>query len=308
MPETKKHRNLIAILAALFAGVFIALQSRVNGELGSEMQDGVGAALYSFTSGWLIIGAVLLFMPKARAALRQIFQLLKSGEMPVWMVLGGGFGGFLVMTQGVAAGTLGISLFTVAVVAGQGISAIIIDSNGLFGTKKRKLSFARILGAVVVLVGVSIVLGEPETRTFLLVFLPLAAGLGLGFQQAANGKVRVSVDSAMAATFVNFAVGTLVILLTRIAALGITDLATSYPANWYLYIGGALGAVFIAIQVLTVSRIGVLGLGVLLGTGQLIGSLGIDLVFPIQSEPLHSQAIIGVLVALVGALMVNLRR
>ena len=40
------------------------------------------------------------------------------------LLFGGAFGGFLVMTQGLAAGSLGIALFTVAVVAGQGISGI----------------------------------------------------------------------------------------------------------------------------------------------------------------------------------------
>lgn len=308
MPETKRPKHLIAIFSALFAGVFIAVQSRVNGGLGRELQDGVGAALYSFTSGWLILSIILAFMPKAREGVKTVFKLLKSGQMPLWMVLGGAFGGYLVMTQGLAAGTLGISLFTVSVVAGQGISAIIIDSNGLFGTQKRKLNLPRVLGALTVIIGVAMVLGEPETKTYLLVLLPLSAGLGLGFQQAANGKVRINAESAIAATFMNFAVGTLVILITRIATIGITDLSDSYPTQWYLYIGGAVGVVFIAIQVVTVSKIGVLGLGVLLGTGQLIGSLLIDLMFPIQGQPLHFLDVLGVLVALVGALVVNLKR
>lgn len=304
----QKITHPISIAAAFIAGIFIAAQSRINGGLGLALQDGIGAALFSFTSGWLLLGLILLFTPKARVGLRKIFTMLKTKELPFWMILGGAFGGFLVMTQGLAAGALGISLFTVSVVAGQGISAIVIDSNGLFGTQKRPLNLSRVFGAVIVILGVVLVTGDPEPKTFGLVLLPLAAGLGLGFQQAANGKVRMSSQSAIAATFLNFAVGSLVILIVKLVTLPTVTFADSYPNQWWLYLGGVVGVAFIAIQVVTVSRIGVLGLGVLLGTGQIVGSLLIDVIFPIAGQNLSMLHVVGVFITLLGALIVNLRR
>ena len=303
-----KTFNPIFNLAALIGGIFISLQSRLNGGLGLELGDGIAAALYSFTSGTLVLGAMVILMPTARLGMKQIGEKLHSGELPFWMILGGAFGGFLVMTQGLAAGTLGISLFTVSVVAGQGISAILIDTNGLFGVEKRRLNPARLLGAVTVLVGVALVVGEPQTKTIALVLLPLSAGLGLGFQQAANGKVRLSAGSAIAATFMNFAVGTLTILIVKVATLPFTGVPQSYPDNFLLYCGGLVGVIFIAIQVVAVSKIGVLGLGVMLGTGQLLGSVLIDLLSPVSSKPLDLLHVAGVLLALIGALVVNLKR
>lgn len=305
MPQVQ---TIIAILAALVAGVLISVQSRVNGGLGVAMADGVGAALYSFTSGWLLISLLVVFSKRARAGLVRTLGMLKSGAVPIWFIFGGAFGGFLVMTQGLAAGALGISLFTVAVVAGQGISAIAIDSRGWFGAKKRKLNAARALGAVVVIIGVALVAESPSRETIALLLLPFLAGLGLGFQQAANGKVRISAESALAATFINFATGSLTLLLIKLATLPSTGISQSYPTEWWLYVGGFAGAVFIAIQVVTIARIGVLGLGVLLGTGQLIGALLIDLAFPIAGQPLSALHVIGVLVTLAGALLVNLKR
>jgi transporter family-2 protein len=73
-------------------------------------------------------------------------------------------------------------------------------------------------------------------------------------------------------------------------------------------VGGFTGVVFIAIQVVVVSRIGVLGLGVLLGTGQLLGSLIIDLAFPLPGQVITLIHIVGVFVTLAGALLVNLKR
>lgn len=300
--------KLLAGLAAFFAGVLIAAQSRVNGQLGSELGDGFGAALYSFLSGWIVVAIALALSEKARRGLRRVFELLKTKQLQLWVVIGGAFGGFLVMSQGLSAGLLGVSLFTVAVVAGQGISAIVIDSRGWFGVEKRALNFSRVLGAVLVLIGVAVLAETPNLSALALLILPFLAGLGLGFQQAVNGKVRISADSAIAATFINFAMGTLFLLILKLATLPTVGFAQSYPAQWWLYTGGLIGAVLIAIQVVTVSKIGVLGLGVLLGTGQLVGSVVIDLVFPMPGNVFSSMQLIGAGIALVGAVLVNLKK
>ena len=304
----QKIPHLTPIIATLIAGVLIPVQSRVNGGLGVAMDDGIGAALFSFTSGWIVISLILLFSKRARDGIVRIFRLLKSGELPLWLVIGGAFGGFMVMTQGLAAAALGISLFTVAVVAGQGISAILIDSGGWFGAQRRKLTLARVLGAAVVIVGVGLVAESPSLETALLLALPFFAGLGLGYQQAVNGKVRITADSAIAATFVNFAMGSLFLLVAKLISLPATGISQSYPTQWWLYIGGVAGLVYIGIQVIAVAKIGVLGLGVLLGTGQLIGALLIDLIFPIAGQTLTTLHIVGVFVTLGGALLVNLKR
>ena len=298
----------LAILAALIAGILVSVQSRVNGGLGLALQDGVGAALYSFTSGWIMIAIFTALSRTGRSGVKRIAVLLRTQQLPLWMILGGAFGGFLVMTQGLAAGSLGIALFTVAVVAGQGISGILIDSRGWLGVERRKLSAARVIGAVIVIAGVAMVSENPSWETIGLLALPFIAGLGLGYQQAANGKVRISAESALAATFLNFAMGSGVLFIAKLATLPLVGLPTSLPSQWWLYIGGFTGVVFIAIQVIVVGRIGVLGLGVMLGTGQLLGSLIIDLTFPLPGQVITLIHIVGVFVTLGGAVLVNLKR
>jgi bacterial/archaeal transporter family-2 protein len=303
-----KIGTLLAVIAALVAGILVAVQSRLNGELGLALEDGVGAALYSFTSGWLLIALVTLISKPGREGVKRVVELLRTGQMPVWMTLGGVFGGFLVMTQGLAAGTLGIALFTVAVVAGQGISGIVIDSRGWFGVQKRRLNFARLLGALIVIVGVGMVAESPSLDTILLLSLPFLAGLGLGFQQAANGKVGINAESALAATFVNFAMGSGMLFIAKLISLPFVGIPTGMPSGWWLYVGGFTGVLFITIQVVVVSRIGVLGLGVMLGTGQILGSLLIDIFLPLPGQVITLIHVVGVFVTLAGALMVNLRR
>lgn len=298
----------LAVLAALIAGILVSVQSRVNGGLGLALEDGVGAALYSFTSGWILIAIFTALSRTGRSGVKRIAVLLRTQQLPLWMIFGGAFGGFLVMTQGLAAGSLGIALFTVAVVAGQGISGILIDSRGWLGVERRKLSAARVIGAFIVIAGVAMVSENPSWETIGLLALPFIAGLGLGYQQAANGKVRISAESALAATFLNFAMGSGVLFIAKLATLPLVGLPTSLPSQWWLYIGGFTGVVFIAIQVIVVGRIGVLGLGVMLGTGQLLGSLIIDLTFPLPGQVITLIHIVGVFVTLGGAVLVNLKR
>lgn len=303
-----KVSSALAIGAAFSAGILIAFQSRINGGLGLALEDGISAALYSFFSGWLLIGIVFAVSKKARTGLSRLFKKVQTGQIPIWFLLGGALGGFLVMTQGVAAGTLGIALFTVAVVAGQSISAMTIDTKGLLGAVRRQLSPLRLVGAVLVLIGVGFVVETPEPTTIGLVLLPLLAGLGLGYQQAANGRVRIEADSAVAATFLNFAAGSLFLLILKLLTIPAAGLPDQWPSQWWLYLGGVVGVGFIAIQVVTVTKIGVLGLGVLLGTGQLLGSLLIDIFLPVPGQVVSTLHILGVCIALIGALLVNLKR
>lgn len=298
----------ISLIAALVAGMFIAVQSRLNGGLGVALGDGVFAALLSFGSGWIVIGVALSLSKEARAGLGKLLREVRSGSLPIWMTLGGLIGGALVITQGLAAGVLGVSLFTVAVVAGQSISAILIDSKGWLGVAARPISAQRLAGALAVTGGVGLVADGFQLEKIALVALPFLAGLGLGFQQAANGRVKVSTQSAIAATFVNFAMGSILILFVKIATLPLGGFPTSFPTQWWLYLGGIVGVSFIAIQIITVSKIGVLALGILLGTGQLIGSFAIDLLFPVADQDFSLLRLLGIGMAMLGAVLVNLRK
>ena len=149
--------------------------------------------------------------------------------------------------------------------------------------------------------------GETEL-TGVLFLLPLLAGAGTGFQQAVNGKVRTVSGSALSATFVNFLVGALVLGVLFVLALPFTGGPVAWPDTWWLWVGGAVGAFFIAIQVTTVTIIGVLGLGVSLVTGQLMGSVILDAIAPVETSDLHLATVLGAMVTLAGSVMVTLAK
>jgi transporter family-2 protein len=311
MAFSPRARVSVAIVASVISGMLVALQSRINGEFGLALDNGFLAALLSFSIGLAILGVVLATRRSGRAGIVKALAAVRGREIPWWSVIGGVGGGFLVLTQGLSAGVLGVALFTIAVVTGQTLGALVIDTRGWFGAPRVALNAWRIAGAVIVLGGVALALDvQPGQGDLLgiLFLLPLLAGAGTGFQQAVNGRIRIVSGSALSATFVNFLVGTTVLLVIFLVAVPFTGVPEVWPTTWWLWVGGAVGAFFIAIQVTAVTIIGVLGLGVSLVAGQLVGSVILDAIAPVATSDLQLLTIIGAVVTLVGSAMVTLAK
>jgi bacterial/archaeal transporter family-2 protein len=299
----------LALVFAMLCGAGIALQSRINGELGSRLGDGVTAAVISFGSGLLILIVAMAIAPAGRRGLARVTTALRSRELPWWYVAGGAAGAFLVLSQGVAAAVLGVALFTVSVVAGQTVSGLVLDRVGLGPGGRRPITPARLAGAIIALAAVTWAVssqfggGVPVW----LMLLPLIAGLGLGWQQAVNGQVRVVAESALTATFINFAVGTTVLLVLMAVDWSIRGLPNPLPAEPWLYAGGAIGCVFIAAAALLVRVTGVLLLGLATVAGQLVTALLLDVFAPTSTQPVAFSTIGGTLLALVAVAVASVR-
>ena len=301
--------TLVAIAATVAAGVGVATQSRINGELGQRLDDGFTAALISFGSGWLILLIVLAFSPKSRSGLRRLALEVREGRLAWWVLTGGLAGAFFVLAQGLVAGIIGVAIFTIAIVTGQTITGLVVDATGFAGVRRTAIGPARLLGALltVAAVGVAVVprLGGSDFAAAAIV-LPLLAGLAVGLQQGFNGRVRTESRSALAATTVNFTVGTAALAVATAVHLAISGLPEALPNNPLLYLGGAVGTVFIAIQSVAVTRIGVLVLGLCLVAGQLAGSLLFDAVAPLGPSSTTATAI-AVVLAFAGVLVASIR-
>ena len=291
--------------------MLVATQSRINGEFGLRIGDGALAALISFASGFLILTLALSVSARGRAGVSTIIRELRAGALPWWAILGGMGGGFLVLTQGLVAGVLGVALFSVAVVAGQTLGAMWLDARGAAGLSQVGMSWSRGLGTALVVAGVviSVELWAGASGAVSWAFaLPLVAGAGTGVQQALNGRIRTRASSALAATWVNFLVGTLTLIVVWIVLLPVTGGPGEFPSEWWLYAGGLVGTLFIPIQTITVHRIGVLGLGVSLVTGQIVGSIALDFFLPVAEGTLGVFTVAGAVVTVIGSALVTLSR
>ncbi|MBO0607507.1 DMT family transporter [Myceligenerans salitolerans] len=277
-----------AVALAVVGGAAVAVQSRVNGTLAEHVGSGYLAAVISFGSGLVLLCAALLASRRGRAGLRRIAGALRDGGLRPWHCLGGAAGAFFVASQGLAVGSLGVAVFIVAFVTGQSVGSIVVDRLGIGPGGVRLVTLPRAIGPALTVVAVAIAMsgGIESTSALALAALPLLAGVGVAWQQAMNGRVRAAADDVLAATFVNFAVGTTALLV----ALGLSVLFDGapdgmLPADPLLYTGGAIGIVFIALGAAVVHRVGVLLLSLSLIAGQIVGALVLDVAAPDAAAP-----------------------
>ena len=128
--------------------------------------------------------------------------------------------------------------------------------------------------------------------------LPFAAGVGIAWQQATNGRLRQRVETPLTATLVNFIGGTVLLVAAAAISVAVIGPPQPLPAELWLYLGGAVGVTYIFLSAALVAHTGVLLLGLGVVVGQLLTSIAIDAIWPVESAPGIVQQIAMVAVAL----------
>lgn len=301
------HR-LVPLAASLVVGMLTALQARINGQLAVELGNGLEAAIVSFGSGLLILTVLALAIPPIRLGVARIPRAVRDGQLRWWQALGGVLGGFFVGVQTATVPEIGVAVFTVAVVAGQSSNSLVVDRLGLGPAGVQGITARRVTSAVLAVVAVAIaVSGRVGDGGFAVgaVALAFVAGLAIAVQQAINGRASRAAGNPMSATFYNFLFGTIALGV----AFGLAwSLLEAEPGRlvagpWWLYLGGAIGVVFIAIAAWAVPIVGVLMFAVVTIAGQLSGALILDVVAPTAGSRLGPTLVIGVLLAFVAVLV-----
>ncbi|MDP2014420.1 MAG: DMT family transporter [Actinomycetota bacterium] len=295
---------LIPAVVSVIVGALTSLQARMNGELSQDMGNSLGAAAWSFTSGLLIMCLVLLFSSRVRAGVLRVPSLIRSGTLRWWQILGGILGGFFVAVQAGAVPLIGVAVFTIAVVAGQSSTSLVVDRLGMGPAGVQPITVRRVISALIAVVAVWLAVGQrlgDGSIPILPVVMAFIAGLTFSVQAAYNGRVSFSVGVPLAATFLNFVFGWVVLG----AALGFgwlaldSGISSFFGAPWWAYLGGFIGIAFITISALTVPLVGVLLFALLSITGQLIGSMALDIFAPVAGAEVTLGLVLGVLLAFV---------
>ncbi len=295
----------IALGGAVLVGVFTALQARVNGQLGARLDDGLVAAAVSFGSGFVILIVLSAVVPVGRRGFSALVTGVRTRGIPWWMLAGGAAGALTVATQGIAVGIIGVSLFTVGVVAGQALSGLFLDRIGYGPAGVVAVTTPRLIGGALALGAVAIALTGDGLRGIPLwmLALPLLTGIGIAWQQATNGRLRQRVGTPLTATFVNFAGGTLILVVAAAVHVAVVGAPESFPAEAWLYTGGAIGVVYIFMSAALVAQTGVLLLGLGAVVGQLGTSFALDALWPAPASPGFVQELAMVLVALLSVIV-----
>lgn len=273
-----------ATLAAFGFGAVMAVQARVNAELGTRLGNSMQAALISFAVGLLVLCLISVGNPTMRAGIRSILVQVRVGGLPRWYLLGGLAGAAFVTAQAATVPLLGVALFTIIGIAVELATGLVLDRTRLGIGQVRPVSTRRMVAAIIAVIAVTIAgaggLGAVAV-TILAVLAAGAAKAGVTVQLIINARMARAAGTALSAALVSFAGGTTVLIVVCGGAtlLQIAEMSWQVQA-WWVYSGGVLGVLAFLIGTLVVPRVGVFVFSICAVAGQMIGAVVLDLVVP----------------------------
>lgn len=142
--------------------------------------------------------------------------------------------------------------------------------------------------------------------------LSFLIGAAMNVQSGVNGQIRLMTDNPIFASFANFIVGTILLLLFLIIAIKLgthplPSLGTLATAKWWMWMGGPLGLIYVMAIVVMPLWIGYASFFSMLVAGQLISSVAIDHNGWLgnRTRKMNKTRVVGVLLLLIGAILVQ---
>jgi transporter family-2 protein len=136
---------------ALLIGGLLAVQGSINSQLGGILKSPFLAAFISFSVGTLTLLALNVLV---RTEL-PTKELLSS--MPYYLFLGGIIGAIYVSSAIILIPKIGVATMLGASIGGQMIVASIIDHYGFFNVAIHPISSGRIIGILLLIIGVFLI-------------------------------------------------------------------------------------------------------------------------------------------------------
>lgn len=294
-------------------GIALAVSSRANGAFAVAVNSPFEAAWVNFAIGLILLTVIIVFMKQARAGLRSLPGFLKSKALPWWALFGGVCGAFYVTMQSVAVPLLGVAVFTVAVVAGQTSSSLLVDRFGIGPAGRQIITVYRIVGAALTVVAVTIAVSNRFGGASLSIAAILAAlggGIALSGQQAFNGRVGAITRQPIAAAWLSFLLGflSLTVLVLALDLSHHMELAPLPSGPWWIYLSPFMGVIYIVASSWIVPKVGVLIFGLLTVLGQLAGALLFDIFAPLPGSDVSINLVSGLVLAFIAVFIATRRK
>lgn len=249
----------LLVLATIFAGMLSPLQSAVNGQLGNTLHgDGNAAAVISFGSGLVVMTVIILARHSTRAQFASIPRKMRAHDLPWWNWIAGICGAMVVFSEGASASVLGVATFQTTLISGLVISGLLCDRFGIGVEVKQPFNFARILGAVCAIAATILVVSPnwSAPKVIGLAVLPFLAGILAGWQPAGNSAIAKETGSMLVSITWNFIVGFSILTVILLVRIGMGQVSFELPHVWWMYLGGPLGLLSIALMDLLIPQLG----------------------------------------------------
>jgi transporter family-2 protein len=225
--------------------------------------------------------------------------------MPSWTLVAGALGASFVAIQTYAVPIAGVALFIVASLAGQTAVSLYVDKLGLSGGARSLITKRRVMAAITTVIAVAVSAWDRFAMSdfsILALFLALSAGSWVGIQRALNGRINSFSNKSFATSLLNFITGTSFLLFLLAIRSIFTDhsILNFKAAPWWMFLGGSIGVIYIALSAHIVQHLGVLEFTLFSVGGMLIGSLLIDFAFPTSGTQISIYLIAGIAMTYLG--------
>jgi transporter family-2 protein len=144
---------------------------------------------------------------------------------------------------------------------------------------------------------------------FGLYLLATGAGVSFVFQQAVNANLRAEIGSPWWAGFISYLGGTFAMFAAIIA---LREPWLTAPAlartSWMSWTGGIFGAIYIAISILLLPRLGAALVVALIVLGQMLGALAFDhfALLGVPENPISPARVAGAVLLVAGVVLIRL--
>ena len=138
--------------------------------------------------------------------------------------------------------------------------------------------------------------------------LAVGAGISVVTQQAINANLRTGLNSAAWAGVVSYLVGLVCMLAFAFVMRDtVPSISTVLRSNWWTWTGGLFGAIFIALSILLVPKLGAASFIALLVGGQMLASMTIDHYgfFGIPQHPADTSRVLGAILLVAGVVLIR---
>lgn len=135
--------------------------------------------------------------------------------------------------------------------------------------------------------------------------LAIIAGAMTAYQPLINARLVPHVGAPIWASFVSFAVGTVILFALGMLMSGKFMALETDGLKWWMFIGGALGAFFVTVSIYIVPYLGVASMIALFIAGQLVAAALLDHFGVLSAEPnaITWQKLFGMVLLAIGAVI-----
>ncbi|AVQ34210.1 hypothetical protein C7J88_08560 [Staphylococcus muscae] len=306
---------LSLVLLGLLAGAVVPFQTSINTRLSYYTQSTFYASTISFFVGTLcLIFLTALLYPYPFT--HSYWATVRIDE--TWFI--GGVMGVLFLTGNLLLlPKIGASLTVITTITGQLFMGCLIDTFGWFYITPQPFTIVKAIGLLLLLLGIILMnmqrrhamFKQSDSSIVLWIIVGLIFGCAPPIQAATNSTLGQTVGSPIFASLISFSVGTLTLLvITTIfhRRFRIKHTHELYgPLKWWMFIGGALGVIFVTTIIVLTSQIGVTYTLVAVMIGQIMTSLIIDHfgLLGIPARKISQQRLWGLMIIILAVILIQ---